>query len=507
MRYRYTFSWVYPLLSMAQTSVSIEIKDLPFLDNASRANTLQSAFINTAHKFQNRDKPLWHIIYQVHRRLFIREWTVAFFESFAMMCPQICFYKILRLLEDESYLRGESFQLWFWVGSLGASKIVHLCLETWFVHQEFYKVLRYIDFISIRLEWIKFGLLATPVRSQLTALVFDKSMRMKDIKSISEREEKEDISRGIVENSKFDDEVDYSSGDSDGEDIPLAEIPKKMKSEVSVEKKGHGIVNLVGVDIQRLSMFCGENVLLLASFLKIILGTWFLVYLIGWRRYAYLSTLENAVWRFGELTVSSTFAGLAMPILLQPVSRISSKNYNNTQLSVMAARDEKAHVITEALYGIRQIKFSAMERKWEGLIMESRAKELKAQWRAYLYVILLMITWLCMPVLLGAVGLSLYAWLSKTMTASVAFTSLSVFSTLEFTLSAVPINIAKLMDAKISSERIQQHLEMPEKSKRMNLGESIELVDATLRWPSNKACPGEFSLRQINLQFPRKQLR
>ena len=78
-----------------------------------------------------------------------------------------------------------------------------------------------------------------------------------------------------------------------------------------------------------------------------------------------------------------------------------------------------------------------MERKWQGLIMESREKELKAQWRAYLWVILLMITWLCMPVLLGAVGLSVYAWLSKTMTASVVFTSLSVFSTLEFTLCAV----------------------------------------------------------------------
>jgi hypothetical protein len=152
MRYRYTFSWVYPLLNLAQTGASIEIKDLPGLDNASRANTLQSTFINTARKFQNQDKPLWHIIYQVHRSLFIREWTVAFFESFAMMCPQICFYKILRLLEDESLSRGKSFQLWFWIGSLGASKIVHLCFETWFVHQDSYKVLRHIDFFLLGLN-------------------------------------------------------------------------------------------------------------------------------------------------------------------------------------------------------------------------------------------------------------------------------------------------------------------------------------------------------------------
>jgi ABC-type multidrug transport system fused ATPase/permease subunit len=205
--------------------------------------------------------------------------------------------------------------------------------------------------------------------------------------------------------------------------------------------------------------------------------------------------------------VYSTFAGLAVPIFLQPLSRIVSKNYNNAQLSVMAARDEKTHAITEALYGIRQIKFSAIEGKWQGLIMESRKKELKVQWRAYLWVLLLMITWLCMPILLGAVSLGLYVWLSKTITASVAFTSLSVFSTLEFTLSAVPINVAKLMDARISSERIQQHLRMPEKSNRIILGESIELVNATLRWPSNKASPGEFCLRQINLQFPPKQLR
>jgi hypothetical protein len=134
----------------------------------------------------------------------------------------------------------------------------------------------------------------------LIALIFDKSMRMKDIKSISEGAEKKNILEGTVEDSKPNDEVDHDSADSDGEDIPLVEIPKEVQLEVGVEKKGHGIVNLVGVDVQRLSMFCGENVLLLASLLKIILGVWFLVYLIGWRRYAYLSILERCsveIWR------------------------------------------------------------------------------------------------------------------------------------------------------------------------------------------------------------------
>jgi ABC-type multidrug transport system fused ATPase/permease subunit len=192
---------------------------------------------------------------------------------------------------------------------------------------------------------------------------------------------------------------------------------------------------------------------------------------------------------------------------MQPISIFVSKNYGSSQLAVMAARDDKTHIITEVLHGIRQIKFSALEDKWQALIMETRATELKAQSRVYSWTILLLMTWLSMPILLGAVGLSLYVWISKTMLASVAFTALSVFSTLEFTLSAVPINIAKLLDARISCIRIQQHLALPDKEISRGTNESISFYGAKLQWPCYNKNEASFSLSGVSLRFPPQKLR
>lgn len=198
-----------------------------------------------------------------------------------------------------------------------------------------------------------------------------------------------------------------------------------------------------------------------------------------------------------------------MPFLMQPISIFVSRNYGKAQASVMSARDEKTHIVTEVLHGIRQIKFSALEDKWQAVIMQSREKELKAQTRVYSWMILLLMTWLSMPILLGAVGLSLYVWISKSMLASVAFTALSVFSTLEFTMSAIPINIAKFLDARISCDRIQEHLQLLDKTiSRSSCGdEKINFKDAKLRWPSYGKRQNAFSLGPMDLSFPLRALR
>lgn len=69
------------------------------------------------------------------------------------------------------------------------------------------------------------------------------------------------------------------------------------------------------------------------------------------------------------------------------------------------------------------------------------------------------------------------------MLASVTFTALSVFSTLEFTMGAIPINMAKFLDARISCNRIQQHLELLDKAVNTSSGEHIAFKDARLLWP------------------------
>jgi ABC-type multidrug transport system fused ATPase/permease subunit len=206
------------------------------------------------------------------------------------------------------------------------------------------------------------------------------------------------------------------------------------------------------------------------------------------------------------LTLISTIAGLSVPLIFHPINQIATKYYSQATEDVMKARDQKAHLINEALHGIRQIKFSSMESQWQEIIMAARVEELAAQWRAYLWAVFLMFCWLSMPILLGATALGTYACLNETLTASVAFTALAIFSSLEWTLSVVPTTITELLDGMISIGRIQKHLETKDMQQDIVDRENVGFENACIKWPSNVENDG-FVLRDITLDFPRKKLR
>lgn len=80
----------------------------------------------------------------------------------------------------------------------------------------------------------------------------------------------------------------------------------------------------------------------------------------------------------------------------------NSKNYSDAQVRsqlraelifktdndkdrLMKVRDEKMGVVTEALQGIRQIKFTALERQWESKIGSVRTRELHELWNVCKY--------------------------------------------------------------------------------------------------------------------------
>lgn len=169
----------------------------------------------------------------------------------------------------------------------------------------------------------------------------------------------------------------------------------------------------------------------------------------------------------------------------------------------MAARDNKAHVVTEALHGIRQIKFSATEKQWEKRILAAREQELKSQRDVYIWATFLTFTWVAMPALIGAAALSVYAWQAQQIEASVAFTALSVFASLEWTISAVPMTITEMLDARVSTNRIHQYLKSEERRPGQESGSSVQLNNASLAWPAGTNA----ILRNLNLKFPTGALR
>lgn len=66
-----------------------------------------------------------------------------------------------------------------------------------------------------------------------------------------------------------------------------------------------------------------------------------------------------------------------MTILCVPLNLFVIKNQRATQKSLSAARDKKTKGITEALFALRQIKFSASEFQWTEHIEDLRKEEIK----------------------------------------------------------------------------------------------------------------------------------
>ena len=186
---------------------------------------------------------------------------------------------------------------------------------------------------------------------------------------------------------------------------------------------------------------------------------------------------------------------------------MSTKRYANYQTTVMKARDVKAKIATEALLGIRQIKFSATETQWQNIIMTAREAELKQLWSSFIWACVMLFCWFAMPIVLGGVVLGLYAWLNGGMQASVAFTALSIFGKLEWCLSVVPLTITDFYDAKVSIGRIEAHIQGLESKKSTQHGESICFQNASIRWPSEDEDDSLFTIRNLTLEFPPGDLR
>jgi hypothetical protein len=86
----------------------------------------------------------------------------------------------------------------------------------------------------------------------------------------------------------------------------------------------------------------------------------------------------------------------------------------------MKVRDEKLGVVTEALQGLRQIKFMGVEQQWQEKIMEVRARELEELWQSDIADTFLLFCWFASPILFSAASLAVYAIVYGELTPSVS---------------------------------------------------------------------------------------
>ena len=447
---RFTWAWPSPILYFATMNKRLEIEDLPQIDHRTRSEYLRHAFETVGRK----DK-LWKAIFWSHKHAFIMQWTLQVFTSLTNFLPQIALLYILRTLEARDAGQDTQWQAWAWVIGLGAAIIISSWLEAW-------------------LFFVVFCKIGIPVYEQISAVVFGKAMRRKDVKSAGKKRDDMQPASGNILVSK-------AAGPQD------EEMATEEEGVEDVQKSRQSTINLVGVDGKRVADFATFNYLFLGTVLKLIFAFGFLVNLVGWL---------------------PLLAGLLVPAVVTPINVFAANRYAKAQDDLMKVRDQKMAVVTEALQGIRQIKFSAFERNWNSKILEIRGGELNTQWRVFIFDTCLISIWILGPVMLAAVTLAVYATLNKQLSASVAFTTVSVFEVIEMTLAIIPEFITEYLDAKISANRIQEYLDSPEKGQVTEPGPTVSFQKATIAWPSDDVDKEEdqFQLRNMTIAFPKHEL-
>lgn len=440
---RFTWAWPHGILSLARTKNDLDMADLGRPNEYTRADAMSADW-----KRRNSKRPLWLAMILAHKKAFALQWGLTAVTSLLNFAPQWVILQLLRSLEAREGKNDNKYgpEVWMWVVWLGLAIVAQSWVESY-------------------VFWLSWAELTIPVRSQLSALIFEKAMRRKDVK-------------GTGKSSKKAGAEETTAPDAEGEGEGDEEELKKSKQST---------VNLIGVDAKRISDFCAFQNMFPGSLFKLIVSLAFLTSLLGWK---------------------ALLSGFSSMLAIMPINIYFSKKYSAAQDRLMKTRDEKMEVVTEALQGIRQIKFSALEPEWEKKIGAVREKELKNVWDVFMADTLLLACWITSPIFLSAFSLSVYAYTTGTLTPSVAFVSLGIFKALEVTLSVVPELTTDLLDAWVSIKRVEEYLKSPEITQVKKNAPEVAFENATIAWPADDKIDDteRFVLRDINVTFPQGEL-
>ena len=448
---RYSFQWGYSLLDLARLKGRLDLEDLPVLQFSACSESLR-------HRFQsvlvNYDLPLWKTIFVAHWSTFLQQYTLSMLQSVTQVAPQFAMYSLLKALEARRPQVSTGAPGFLGAIALGFSIIVSAWIET-------------------QSLWMMWSRLVIPIRSEISALIFIKAMRKKDVKVLPTDGS---VLTGVSSNKRS-----SVSGQRSNHEAEIQDLYTDFSQHLRLST-----INLVGVDTKRIIDFVSASHLIPSSILKLIISIAFLYALIGWE---------------------SVMAGLAVFLIVTPFNVYFSRLTNKVQSQIMRTRDEKMAVIEEALQGIRQIKFVASEQQWLEQIRRKRNEELRWQWQSFLLRTVLVGIWALGPIMISAVALTVYTRLQGSLSPSVAFTAIAVLGQVEGSLAIIPKLILQMLEAAISATRIELYFKKQEVTRYTKVANTVSFADASIAWPTelSNAAFG-FMLRELNLSFPPTEL-
>lgn len=290
--------------------------------------------------------------------------------------------------------------------------------------------------------WISYGKLSLRVQQRLTVAVFDKAVRR---------------SAGVASSTS-------RTGKAEGSDVDCPLNP----------------ISLAAVDAKTVANFVCMTFQLYETPAKLVVASIFLWTLLGWQ---------------GLLA-----CGIVL-VLTSCGNSYTVKNYSRSQRSLHQSRDQRLTLVTEVVRAIQHVKFAALEDRWEARIGNLRGQELRAQWSAYVWQTFMFSVYFLSPILLSAAALGVALLSRRDLTATTAFTTITVLNSIEMSLSVMPDTISSFASAFVSMQRLSRFFSEPDYVSSVAPSEVIEFQSATLAWPSSHAF-----LSGVNLTFPKGAL-
>ncbi|KAF3767843.1 P-loop containing nucleoside triphosphate hydrolase protein [Cryphonectria parasitica EP155] len=246
---------------------------------------------------------------------------------------------------------------------------------------------------------------------------------------------------------------------------------------VTANKTTHAgqLQNLMGGDIDSVTMARDIISMVVGAPLGAALSFYGLYRILGW------PSIVGAV---------LLIAGVPLPIY---VAQLMAKD----QRQVKATQDARISLISEYLGSVRTIKYFAWENAMAHIIDTSRSAEQKVLWRISLLWALLGQSMEIMPMISLVAMFSLYtAVLQKPLTAQVAFTTLSLVSTMRSNIGMIGFLTRHVTNAMISLERFDKYFNNTKPMVSYPEG-PLRIQNATFQ--RNKKA--EFYLRDISIDF------
>lgn len=157
---RYTFIWAGITLVLARKKKTLGLDDLPKLHMEGRS-AYRQRYLST---FKTRDQ-LWKTLVSAHLLELLFQTILTSLMSAAQFIPQLIMYQLLKRLESRAKGASADRAIWGLVIALGLAIILAAWTQAW-------------------LHWILWARLGQPIRTELSALIFSKATRRKDVKGV-----------------------------------------------------------------------------------------------------------------------------------------------------------------------------------------------------------------------------------------------------------------------------------------------------------------------------------